>query len=192
MKLIVGLGNPGRIYAGSRHNVGFMAIKELSKTHKIALKKDNGVSALSGKGRISGHDVILSQPLTFMNLSSISVKALLKKYKVSPEDLLVICDDVDLEFGRLKIKPFGSSGGHRGLKSIISAVESQDFCRLRIGIDRPEDDADTAEYVLSNFTKSEREELKMIMARATECCEVWVSEGPTESMNIFNRRSIAG
>lgn len=192
MKLIVGLGNPGSVYAGSRHNVGFMAIKELCGEYKIALKKESGIQALSGKGRIDGQEVLLAEPLTFMNLSGTAVKALLKKYHAGLEELLVICDDVDLELGRMKIKPAGSSGGHRGLKSIIDSVGGRDFCRLRIGIDRPDGCIDTAEYVLSDFTKKEKEALKAIIDKTTECCRIWVSQGPVESMNVFNRRSIAG
>jgi PTH1 family peptidyl-tRNA hydrolase len=191
MKAIVGLGNPGRWYAASRHNVGFMAVAELSRLYRIALKKESGILALSGKGSIEGIDVVLAQPMTFMNLSGAAVKALLRKYKVKPDDLLVICDDLDLEFGRLKIRPSGTSGGHRGLESIIEALASRDFCRLRIGIDKPQEDIDAADYVLSGFTKDQKRRFPEAMARAAECCRVWMYEGVSKSMNIFNRRSNA-
>jgi peptidyl-tRNA hydrolase, PTH1 family len=191
MKAIVGLGNPGRWYAASRHNVGFMAVAELSRLYRIALKKDSGILALSGKGSIEGIDVVLAQPMTFMNLSGAAVKALLRKYKIKPDDLLVICDDLDLEFDRLKIRPSGTSGGHRGLESIIEALASRDFCRLRIGIDRPQEDIDAADYVLSGFTKDQKRRFPEVMARAAECCRVWMCEGVSKSMNIFNRRSNA-
>jgi len=192
MKLIVGLGNPGRFYAFSRHNVGFMAADEFCRAQDIILKNDSAAFSLSGRGRVAGKDVLVARPLTFMNLSGVSLKLLLRKHKVSLDDLLVICDDLDLEFGRLKIKPSGSSGGHRGLESIIEAIESREFCRLRIGIGRPRREVDAAEYVLSNFIKQERAELKDVLARSCDCCRTWISEGITRGMEIFNRRSNAG
>jgi PTH1 family peptidyl-tRNA hydrolase len=190
VKLIVGLGNPGRIYADSRHNIGFSVIKTLSTIYKIPLKKDSNTSSLSGKGQIEGKNVILAQPLTFMNLSGIAVSALLKKYKVDLENLLVICDDLDLGFGIIKVKSSGSSAGHRGLDSIIGSLENEGFPRLRIGIGRAvKNSQEPADYVLSPFTKREKVALKGIIARACDCCRVWVTEGITKSMNIFNRRS---
>ncbi|HTY45109.1 MAG TPA: aminoacyl-tRNA hydrolase [Patescibacteria group bacterium] len=191
MKAIIGLGNPGRWYAASRHNVGFMAVAELARLYGISLKKDNSILALSGKGSIEGIDVVLAQPLTFMNLSGGAVKAVVRKYKVAPGELLVVCDDLDLEFGRLKIRPSGASGGHRGLASIIEALAHRDFCRLRIGIGRPQEDDEAADYVLSGFTKEQKRQLPEIIARSTQCCRAWMHEGISKSMNIFNRRSNA-
>jgi PTH1 family peptidyl-tRNA hydrolase len=188
MKLIVGLGNPGDIYRDSRHNIGFSVVKTLAKTYKIALKRESGCWAFTGKGKIGDEVVILAMPLTFMNLSGNAVNLLLKKYKISLENLLVVCDDLDLEFGRLKIRPSGSSGGQRGLKSIIAALKSQEFCRLRIGIGRPHPDTDAASFVLSHFRKKEKEQFKDIIEKAGDCCRVWVTRDITESMNIFNRR----
>lgn len=188
MKLIVGLGNPGDIYAGSRHNIGFSLIKALSRTHKIPLKKDSATFSLSGKGKISGQSVILAMPLTFMNLSGIAVRALLKKYKVTLDNLFVVCDDLDLEFARLKVKPSGSSGGQRGLESIIESVKGGSFARLRIGIGRPGRDAQPSEYVLSPFSRKEKERMPKILEKGIECCQVWAREGVTGSMNIFNRK----
>lgn len=187
IKLIVGLGNPGRIYRDSRHNIGWMTVKVLSKGYKISLKKDEGSLSLVGKGKIKDQDVVLALPLTFMNLSGIAVKALLKKYKIGLENLLVVCDDLDLELGRFKIKPSGSFGGHRGLKSIIDSLGSQSFSRLRIGIGRPSVDIDIARYVLLHFTKKQRQEVKNIIEKVIECCRVWITKGIRESMNIFNR-----
>lgn len=190
MKLIVGLGNPGRVYIGSRHNIGFSAIKALSRIYKIPLKKEGGAFCLIGKGKIQGQPFLLTLPLTFMNLSGIAVSALLKKYKISLANLLVVCDDLDLEFGVVKIRPSGSSGGHHGLKSIINSLGSQEFCRLRIGIGRPlENTPDAANYVLSPFNKREKEKIKEIIGSACDCCRVWVTQGIIESMNIFNRRN---
>lgn len=188
MKLIVGLGNPGRIYINSRHNIGFSVVKALSQAHKIALKKESGIVCLSGKGRIASDNVVLALPLTFMNLSGSAVKGLIKKYKIEPGNLLVVCDDLDLEFGRLKIKAKGSSAGQRGLKSIIGELASEDFCRLRVGIGRPfKEEAGISEYVLGPFNKKEKGRLGGIIEEAISCCEIWITKGITESMNIFNR-----
>lgn len=188
MKLIVGLGNPGKIYSDSRHNIGFLVVGALSKAYKISLKREKGSFALSGKGKIAGRNVVLATPITFMNLSGIAVNLLLKKNKVDLDNLLVVCDDLDLELSRLKIRAAGSSGGHRGLNSIIDFLKSEDFCRLRIGIGRPKEiKRDAAEYVLSPFSKKEKERVEKIIERAVRCCRVWASEGILESMNIFNR-----
>jgi PTH1 family peptidyl-tRNA hydrolase len=189
MKLIVGLGNPGKLYQNSRHNVGFLAVKALAKVYRISFKKDSGTFSLSGKGKIKSQDVILAIPFTFMNVSGMAVSALLKKYKIDSEDLLVVYDDLDLEFGRLRIRPSGSSGGHRGLKSIIYSLGNQAFSRLRLGIGRPEADMDTAEFVLSSFNKEEKGRVKEIIQRAVECCCIWLTKGVTETMDVFNARS---
>lgn len=186
MKLIVGLGNPGYRYRGTRHNIGFLIIEALAKTCKISLKKEKGILALSGKGKIFGYDAILAMPLTFMNLSGQAIGPLLKKCKINPQDLLVVCDDLDLEFGRQKLKAFGSSGGQRGLKSIIDVLKSPEFCRLRIGIGRPPVFMDAADYVLMPFTKAEKLGLKSIVARGAECAVLWLSEGIDKAMNAFN------
>jgi PTH1 family peptidyl-tRNA hydrolase len=133
-----------------------------------------------------------------MNLSGMAVSALLKKYKIDSRcftaeertlnNLLVVCDDLDLEFGRCKIRPSGSSGGHRGLKAIIDTLNCQKFCRLRIGIGRAKGNTDPARYVLNQFTKKEKGQVKEMIDEAIACCQVWVAKGITVSMNIFNRR----
>jgi len=188
VKLIVGLGNPGRNYTESRHNIGFSVVKALSKDYKIPLKKDNAFS-LSGKGKIAPENLVLALPLTFMNLSGMAVSALIKKYKIGLENLLVICDDLDLGFGAIKIRPSGSSAGHRGLGSIVDSLGTQEFARLRIGIGRPlRADADAADFVLSPFTKKEKREIKGVIEEACGCSRSWATKGIIESMNIFNRR----
>jgi PTH1 family peptidyl-tRNA hydrolase len=191
MKLIVGLGNPGRLYINSRHNIGSAVIKALAKSYKISLKKEKGIPSLSAKVKICGESAILAMPLTFMNLSGIAVAGLLKKYRIGLADLLVACDDLDLEFGRLKLRPSGSSGGQRGLESIIESIGSQGFSRLRIGIGRPSRDTDASDYVLSPFTGKEKRQLGQIIEESAECCRSWVSEGVTKTMDIFNRRRSA-
>jgi PTH1 family peptidyl-tRNA hydrolase len=190
VKLIIGLGNPGIVYADSRHNIGFSVIKALSKRYKVSLKKDNNAFALSGKGRIEGKAAVLALPLTFMNLSGIAVGTLIKKYEIDLEDLLIVCDDLDLGLGVIKIRPSGSSGGHRGLGSIIASLGTECFPRLRIGIGRPLDkNADTADFVLAHFLKKEKAQVVETVGQACDCCRVWATEGLTDSMNTFNRRS---
>lgn len=188
MKLIVGLGNPGLIYANSRHNIGFYIIRALSKICKVSLKNDTHTFSLSARCTLGAEDVLLATPKTFMNLSGLAVRALLKKYKINLKDLLVVCDDLDLEFARIRIRPSGSSGGHRGLKNIIDSLSSQDFCRLRIGVGRPRAGSNAAEYVLSNLNKREKRKIKPVIENATCCCRVWIEEGITKSMDIFNKR----
>jgi len=189
--MVVGLGNPGVIYKDSRHNIGFAVVKAIAKVYKTTLKRDKDTFSLSAKIKIGQQGAILALPLTFMNLSGIAVSALLKKYKIDLKSLLVVCDDLDLEFARLKIRNRGSSGGHRGLQSIIDNLASQGFSRLRIGIGRPRKTIDSAEYVLSAFKKKEKEESKEILERAVDCAGVWVTEGVERAMNIFNQKELS-
>lgn len=186
MKLIVGLGNPGRIYENTRHNVGFLALKALAKDCRVILKKEWGIKALIAKAKIGSKPVILAQPLSFMNLSGFPIGQLVKKYKIEPENLIIICDDLDLELGRLKIKHNGSSGGHKGLKAIIEFLGRQDFNRLRIGIGRPARNEEAADYVLSSFTRKEKEIINGAVNEAIKCLGVWVTQGINKAMNIFN------
>jgi PTH1 family peptidyl-tRNA hydrolase len=187
MKLIVGLGNPGNIYSDSRHNIGFSVVKSIAKSYKTSLKKERGILSRSVKIKIGEQDTILAIPLTYMNLSGIAVEGLLKKYKISLDGLLVVCDDLDLEFGRLKLRPFGSSAGHRGIKSVIHSTGSSEFARLRIGIGRPTQNIYASDYVLSPFIKKEKGQLKEIIERASLCCHMWVTKGVIETMNIYNK-----
>lgn len=186
----MGLGNPGETYAGSRHNLGSLTVRTLGKRRKAAFKKDARTLSLCGKATLKGQKIILAIPLIFMNLSGGALKALLKRYKVGLEDLLVVCDDLDLELGRLKIRPGGCSGGHQGLESIAKTLNSQEFARLRLGIGRPPSDLRAADYVLSRFDREEQKQLKAVVEKACDCCEVWVRQGLDKSMNIFNRRSV--
>ena len=190
MKLIVGLGNPGETYLDSRHNLGSLTVRTLSKRRKVSLKKDIRSLSLCGKMALKGQKIILAVPLIFMNVSGGAVKALLKKHKLGLKDLLVVCDDLDLELGRFKIRPGGSSGGHRGLESITQTLNSQEFTRLRLGIGRPQPGKASAEYVLSRFDREEKKQLKAVVEKACDCCEAWVTQGLEKSMNIFNRRSV--
>lgn len=188
MKLIVGLGNPGIFYSNTRHNIGFSVVKLLARLKKVALKKDKYVSALTGKIDLGGQQIVLATPLTFMNLSGLALSSLLKKYKIDLSELLVVCDDFDLEFGRLKIRPSGSSAGHRGIESVINSLGSNEFARLRIGIGRPQGVKEPRDYVLSRFNRKESAELKNILSAACDCCNMWVNEGINKSMNMFNNQ----
>jgi PTH1 family peptidyl-tRNA hydrolase len=188
MKLIVGLGNPGRAYSETRHNIGSSIVKSLAKEYKVSLRRGIFSSSLSGKARIAGKDVLLALPLVFMNLSGSAVAALVKKHKIDLSELLVVFDDLDLEPGRLKLKSDGSSAGHRGLESVIRALGNAQFCRLRIGIGRPKNcDADISRYVLSRFLKKEEKIMALAVETASQAVRTWVIEGISKTMNIFNR-----
>ncbi len=189
MKLIVGLGNPGDSYAHSRHNIGFSVVKELAKNQRVAFKRDFSSHALVAKARIRQQGALFALPATFMNLSGSAVARLIRKHKCALSDLLVISDDMDLEFGRMKLRPGGSSGGHRGIESIIEQMHTRDFCRLRVGVGRPAEGLDAAEYVLKGFSRQEKEELRGIIDKASACCESWAAVGAAKTMNIFNKRS---
>jgi len=186
VKLIVGLGNPGLIYSGTRHNIGFQVVRFLAGSLKISFKRDSSVSSLVGKIGKTEEDLILAMPQNFMNLSGVAVKALVKKFKITPGGLLVVCDDLDLDLGRMKIRSTGSSGGQRGVKSIIEHLGSQDFNRLRIGIGRPKNPEDAAKYVLSGFLRKELPEVLKIKEEAANCCLSWAEKGITETMNMYN------
>lgn len=187
MKLIVGLGNPGIFYAHTRHNIGSSVVKVLCRRYHVRPARDKYVSCYTAKTRIDGEDLVLAIPAVFMNVSGLAVGALFKKYKLAPQELLVVCDDLDLDFGRIKIRPSGSSGGHRGLASIIEVLGGNDFCRLRIGIGRPTHATDPADYVLRSFSRVESKQLEDIVDQACLCCQAWAKEGITKTMSSFNR-----
>jgi PTH1 family peptidyl-tRNA hydrolase len=189
VKLIVGLGNPGLFYAGSRHNIGAAVLKSLARTLKISFKRDSSVFALVGSAKVKQQNIVLILPQTYMNLSGKAVSACLKKFKSQPADLLVICDDLDLELGRIKLRACGSSGGQRGLASIIESLGTNDFSRLRVGIDRPKGAQDPADYVLSGFLRSQKKIVEEAKEEAVSCCVSWMEKGVVETMNIFNIRS---
>ncbi len=189
MKLIVGLGNPGKNYEQTRHNIGSAAVKELARAHKAVLKRGFFGSSLSARIRIKGQDCLLAMPLSYMNLSGTAVKALVKKHKVDLSELIVVHDELDLELGVIKLKIGGSSGGHNGLESIINVLASNEFCRLRIGIGRPEQkQADISAYVLSAFKKSQAGPASEALEKAREVLELWAEKGAEQTMNIKNKR----
>lgn len=188
MALIVGLGNPGAKYDRTRHNIGFDCLNRLhaSMGSPSLQAKFEGQFA---KGRIGQRDVCLVWPLTFMNCSGRCVSQFARFYKVELENILVICDDLSLPLGKLRIRKSGSSGGQKGLNDIIQSLGTQDVTRLRIGIDPTPAHWDTADYVLSKFSASERAIVDEGLFRANEVIAVWLKEGVDSAMNIFNRES---
>lgn len=185
MWTIVGLGNPGLRYKWNRHNIGFHVIDLLAKDYKIRLKKDKLIPAYIGRGNIIGSDVILVKPTTYMNRSGSALKGLQEFYGISHKNILVVSDDIDLPWGRLRIRQSGGSGGHRGLESIITELTTTSFPRIRIGIGRPLGDG-VVEHVLGNFSKEEKRTLKDYCTKAVEAVYTTLDCGIENAMNKFN------
>ena len=184
--LVVGLGNPGREYERSRHNIGFLLVDELARRHAGRVT-DRAAKSLTGKIRLPDREVVLAKPQTMMNLSGLAVKALRAKYDVPLERLVVVHDELDLPFGRLRLRQGGSSAGNHGLDSVISSLGSKDFIRVRVGIGRPPGDG--IDYVLSPFTEAERAQLPDIVRRAADAIDVILEQGLERAMTDFNRAS---
>ena len=193
MKLIVGLGNPGSVYAHNRHNIGFMCLNHFARTQGIRFDKKQCQSR-TGLGEIAGDEIILARPQTGMNLSGQSVSLLVNKFDINPDDLLVIHDDLDIPLGKIRIRHGASSGGHRGIDSIITRMGSRDFTRIRVGIGRPiaiagfGEDKESAviAYVLSEFTPEERKTSTQVIATVGEAILCLLDEGLTAAMNKYN------
>jgi PTH1 family peptidyl-tRNA hydrolase len=192
MKLIVGLGNPGFLYARNRHNIGFMCVSHLAKMRDIRFDRKQG-QARTGIGNIAGNRVVLARPQTYMNASGESVSALMRKLNVTPSDLIVIHDDLDLPPGKIRLRLGGSSGGHKGIDSIIARTGTPDFYRVRVGIGRPETDEAAAvkeetviAYVLSDFTPEEKKIIDKTIPRVGEAIVFLLAEGLNATMNKYN------
>lgn len=185
MRLIIGLGNPGRDYAHNRHNVGFRCINYLAKAQGISLGQRN-CQAQHGMGRIGGTQVVLAKPRTFMNLSGGSVKLLRQRFKAAPADIVVIHDDLDLALGRIRLYANGGSGGHKGIESVVAALGSRDFLRIRVGIGRPGADVDSVDYVLNDFSPSEMPVIEEAIVRIGEAVPCLLNEGLAAAMNRYN------
>jgi PTH1 family peptidyl-tRNA hydrolase len=187
VKLVVGLGNPGRKYDGTRHNVGFDIVETLAERHRAEWESaPRGVEALVARWRAA--DTVLAKPLTFMNLSGPATMALLHFYKIDPSGLLVVVDDVNLELGRLRARAAGSAGGHNGLKSMIDALGTTEFARLRVGVGRGDARRDLADHVLARFEPDERPIVADTVARSIEATELFLADGMAAVMNRFNRK----
>ncbi len=183
--LIVGLGNPGRLHRGNRHNVGFMVVDILAAEMSQSFSRLEHKSLIA-EGELVGRKVILSKPQTFMNVSGSAVARLVNLHEVAHSNLLVISDDIDLPLGQIRLKPFGGTGGHKGLKSILVHLGTQDYPRLRIGIGRPPGRIDPADYVLDDFSESELNELEIDIKRAADCVLLLLREGIQAAMTSFN------
>ncbi len=190
MWLIVGLGNPGEHYTRTRHNIGFQCVLHLAQRHGLSFSKKREQSRLA-EGTIRGERVVLAMPQTYMNRSGYAVSGLRSWYKIQgPERLLVIYDEMDLPFGRLRLRESGSSGTHNGMRSIVQQLGSQAFPRLRVGIGKPPREWDTIAYVLGNFKKDEEQVLPSIYDHVADAVELVVQEGVVAAMNRYNNLSL--
>lgn len=186
--LIIGLGNPGTKYENTRHNVGFDTVDYLSYKYGIKLSKI-GFKAVYGEGLLDGSRVILVKPQTFMNLSGESIRDIVAWYKVPLERIIVIYDDIDLDMGKIRVRPKGSSGSHNGMKSVIYQLQEDDFPRVRIGIGRPPEKWDLADFVLSKFSPADREIINQSVERAASAAVMIIKNGTEKAMSSFNTAS---
>jgi len=189
VRLIVGLGNPGDTYKMTRHNVGFMVADEVADAFSISYERKK-FDALFGRGRMEGEEVILAKPMAFMNRSGLPVYSIAKYFRISCEGMLVIHDDIDLAFGRIKIKEKGGHGGHNGVRSLMDAFGGGHFTRIRIGVGRSETDRNVADHVLSRFSADESKMLEQIIAKARDAVVTILCKGTKEGMNRFNSKNI--
>jgi len=187
MKIIVGLGNPGRTYERTRHNAGFMAIDELARILRADTTQEKH-HALIGKARIDSEELLLVKPQTYMNDSGRAVAAILRDAYKTVSDLIVLHDDLDLPLGSVRVKVGGGHGGHNGLRSIIEYLGASDFIRVRIGINRPPLNLDSADYVLSPFFGEERPAASEAVAKAAEAVRLIIKEGPKRAMDHLNQK----
>lgn len=187
-RLIVGLGNPGPAYANARHNIGFMAVDRLVATYGLT-QRDEPVAAAIAAGAIGGIAVITAKPMAYMNRSGLPVREIIAAHGIQCEDTVVIHDDIDLAYERLKIKEKGGDGGHNGLRSLIDAVGTDRLVRVRMGVGRPAADCGVVEYVLGEFDAQQRLTLEPFLQRAVEAVAAILCEGAREAMIRFNRKS---
>lgn len=185
--MVVGLGNPGPRYIGTRHNVGFDFISEFCKKHDIGLTVSK-FNAIIGQGNIGDKKVIALMPQTYMNLSGDAVKPVADYYKILPENVIVVYDDIYLQAGKIRIRENGSAGGHNGMKSIIAKLRTEKFPRIRIGVSEKPANIDLADYVLSKFTKEECQFIDEAISNSVKALEVMLSDGNLKAMNMFNGR----
>jgi PTH1 family peptidyl-tRNA hydrolase len=187
VKIIVGLGNPGTQYRMSRHNIGFQVVERVAQINHISIRTKR-FSSLYGTGWINSQQVVLSKPMTFMNRSGEAVKKATDFFHLRLEDVVVIHDDLDLPFGRLRFKRRGGDGGHQGVRSIIERMGGNSFLRLKVGIGRPRQDIDSADYVLDVFDKIEQSLLDQILSQAAESLKVMLLEGVEKAMNQYQKK----
>jgi len=189
MKYIIGLGNPGSEYDNTKHNIGFNVVKELAKELGIKINKEKQ-NSLVGKGRYKKEDVFLVLPQTFMNLSGKAIEELFRDHIKEIDDLVIVCDDINIELGKIRIKHRGSAGGQKGLKSVIRVLGRDDFARMRVGIATDKHKGDITDYVLSPFRRKDLRNVKHVLGMAKEACICWLENGVDIAMTKFNRRSV--
>lgn len=192
MKLIVGLGNPGKEYSITRHNMGFMVVENLAGENNIRLRSNRRFKALTGEGVIGKEACYLSMPQTYMNLSGNSVRIIVNWLKVELKDALIVLDDIALPFGTIRIRPKGSDAGHNGLGSVIDCLGTSEIARMRIGIAGKKDIKNPSAYVLSRFTRNEQKDLPHTIKRASSACLLWIEKGIVEVMNRYNSKAAGG
>jgi len=185
MRLVIGLGNPGRRYRGTRHNIGQDVLDLVAQKHRVAIDAEDGWAEI-GRGTIGGHRVILARPQTYVNVSGEAVVDLRRRHRVAPDKLLVVFDDLDLPLGTVRVRPMGSHGGHNGLRSVIEALGTTEFPRMRVGIGRPPAGADPADYVLERPSPEERAQLDEAIRRAAEGVSLWITDGIEAAMRYCN------
>ncbi len=188
MFLVVGLGNPGEEYENTPHNMGFRVVDLLAERNSIRMNRKDS-KALTGVGEVAGKPVILAKPQTYMNLSGTSVEPLMVKHSLTPADLILVYDELDLPWGELKIKPRGSAAGHHGPESVIGRLGTTDFVRVRLGINPGYKLRDGAEYLLSPIKRSEREQAEELVGRGADAVASIIAQGVEKSMTKFNRRA---
>lgn len=187
MKLIVGLGNPGRRYQGTRHNIGARVIETLARRHRVTLREEGWADV--GALTLHGARVLFARPQTYVNVSGTAVADLRRRHRLPLENLLVVFDDLDLPVGQIRLRAKGGHGGHNGMRSIVEALGSEEFPRLRVGIGRPREDVDPADYVLSRFSKGEQAQMDEAVERAADAVEAYVRRGIEAAMSAFNLRA---
>ena len=187
MRLIVGLGNPGIEYAWTPHNLGFLVVDKLAEQAGIRVTRPESKSYV-GLGNIAGHEVVLAKPQTMMNLSGIAVRELLGRSECEPSDVIVVCDDIALPWGMIRIRERGTAGGHNGLKSVIGALGTKEFPRVRLGVQPEEFRGDLKEYVLRQIRRDEEDLVAEEIEQGAEAVKLIVTEGIARAMNRFNRR----
>lgn len=185
VKIVVGLGNPGPRFAATRHNLGFQVVERLAAAHGLRFQQRRFRAELA-QGEVLGQRLVLAKPRTYMNASGEAVAPLVRWHKIALDDLLVIYDDLDLLVGRLRLRPGGSGGGHLGMESIIAALGTAEFPRLRVGIGRPPPPLDPVAYVLQRFSAEERPLVAAVLERALAAVDCWLAEGLAAAMNKFN------
>ncbi len=188
-RLIIGIGNPGKEYSQTRHNLGYLVLDKLIGQNTLKFGKEPGVEGLVAYGKIGSQQCRFLKPTTYVNHSGIAVRQMCAKFDIAAADLLVVCDDLSLDFGQIRIRARGTSGGHNGLRSVIHELGTKEFARLRLGIGGADSKEATVDYVLSGFTSKEKKELNEFVQQAALGCTSWLSEGVAKAMDQFNKRS---